>query len=156
MRKAVKFLHTLASCVYIGALLAHGLLVAAPPAGLGFAETRAVIGVLGTWLLLPSLAIVVMSGLLSMAVHRPFQELRWVWTKAGLSFLLFLASLHLQGMAVGVATAAARLAPGAGPTPAMTAELGQEGPLLAMILALSVLNIAFGVWRPRLKGRAVR
>lgn len=156
MRKAVKFLHTLASCVFVGALLAHALLLAVPPAQGSFAGTRAVIGMLGGWLLLPSLAVVTTSGLIAMAVHHPFQQFRWVWTKAVLGFPLFLATLHLQSMTGSAATLAARLPPGAGPSPALSAEIAQEGPVLAIVVILAVAQIVFGVWRPRLALRPAR
>ena len=155
MRKAVKFLHTLASCGIVGAMLAHGLLLALTPAHIDLAGTRALIALMGTWLLVPSMAIVVMSGLLSMAVHQPFQALPWVWTKAALGFLTFLATLHLQGMTASVAAATARLAPGEGVSASLAAELATEGPLLAAVLALSVASIVLGVWRPRFARRAV-
>jgi hypothetical protein len=156
MRKAVKFLHTLASCVLIGALLAHGLLLLAPPPQLGFADQRAIIGLIGTWLLLPSMAVVLTSGLLSMVVHQPFMEQRWVWTKAALSFLVFLATLHLQGLAVNSAAFAASIPPGEPVPPALAADLAHEDLMIGIVLAVSVANIVFGVWRPRMKPRPAR
>ena len=152
MRKSVKFLHTMASCGFIGALAAHILLLSAAPHAADPA-TRVVIGLLGTWLLLPSMAIVLMSGLLSMAVHRPFQAQRWVWTKAALSFILFIATLHLQAMASGAAAIAARIPPGQPAPAALAAELANEGASLGLVLVFAVANIVLGVWRPRLAPR---
>ncbi len=115
MRKALKFFHTLASCGLIGALLGYMLvLVYAPhdtPAK--FADMRQTIGVLCNYLLLPSLGIALITGLLSMAVHRPFQEKRWAWMKALLGLSMFESTLAIiQSKANYAAVVAAKMASG--------------------------------------------
>ncbi len=79
MRKFVKFLHTFASCGLIGALLGYlVVLIVAPQAtAQAYADKRLIIQGISQYILLPSLGISLVSGLISMMVHRPFQELRW-------------------------------------------------------------------------------
>ena len=67
--------------------------------GTGLADLQALM----LWVLRPlapilptkplSLAIALMSGLLSMVVHPPFQEMRWAWLKALLGLAMFEATL---------------------------------------------------------------
>jgi hypothetical protein len=48
----------------------------------------------------PSLALVLISGLVSMIVHTPFQNAGWVWLKALLGFPLFVGTLiTIDGLA---------------------------------------------------------
>ena len=47
------------------------------------------------WVLLPSLAVALVSGLVSMVVHRPFLDKGWVWIKAGLGILMFKGTLTI-------------------------------------------------------------
>ena len=46
------------------------------------ADMRQTISALCNYLLLPSLGLALVSGLLSMVVHKAFMEHRWVWAKA--------------------------------------------------------------------------
>ena len=84
MRKTLKFFHTLASCGLIGALLGYMIILTKAPQDTlnAYADLRQSIALLSNYLLLPSLAIALITGLLSMAVHRPFQDMRWAWVKA--------------------------------------------------------------------------
>ena len=156
MRKALKFFHTLASCGLIGALLGYMLvLVYAPhdtPAK--FADMRQTIGVLCNYLLLPSLGIALITGLLSMAVHRPFQEKRWAWMKALLGLSMFESTLAIiQSKANYAAVVAAQIASGKVGADALGSTLSAEWSSLGAIMALSIANIVLGVWRPALKMR---
>ena len=156
MRKALKFLHTLASCGIIGALLAYMIiLLNAPQAtAIAYAEMRATIQALCSYLLLPSLAVVLVSGLLAMAAHRPFQELRWVWIKALLGISMFEATLAIvQSKANYAAKISAEIAEGEPRAQDLARALEYEWYSLAAILALSVANVVLGVWRPALKRR---
>jgi fructose-specific phosphotransferase system IIC component len=89
MRKSLKILHTLAACGMVGAVLAYMVLLLAAPqdTATAYAELRQSIAALCDYLLLPSLALVLVSGLLSMAVHRPFLDKRWAWLKAALGLM---------------------------------------------------------------------
>jgi hypothetical protein len=156
MRKTLKFLHTGAACGLTGALLAYAvLLMYAPQNTPGqYADVRHTIDVLCNVVLLPSLAIALISGLLSMAVHAPFQDMRWVWVKALLGLSMFESTLAIiQSKAHTAAKIAAKIAAGEAPPGALDAALSTEWSSLAAILALSVANIALGVWRPALQRR---
>lgn len=153
MRRALKFLHTLASCGLIGSLLGYLLVLAVAPqeTARAYAETRQVLAALANYLLLPSLALALVSGLLAMAVHKPFLDLRWVWAKAVLGLSLFEATLAVvQAKASSAAEAAARLAGGEGDAALLAEIIANERPTLFAILALSVAQIVLGIWRPGL------
>ncbi|MFK5108408.1 DUF2269 family protein, partial [Klebsiella pneumoniae] len=84
MRRVLKFLHTLASCGLVGALLVYALILislreATPEI---YAVARGTISDVCNLLLLPSLAVALITGLLAMAVHRAFLDTRWAWLKA--------------------------------------------------------------------------
>lgn len=91
MRKLLKILHTIGSCGLIGGLAGYMAIWAFAPqeTAADFAAARLIIGVLGNFLLIPWLGVCLVTGLLAMAVHRPFQERRWVWVKAALGIGMF-------------------------------------------------------------------
>ena len=73
MRRAGKFMHTCAACGMIGALLAYAIVLTTAPqdTAQSYADMRQTVSALCSYLLLPSMALALISGLLSMAVHRP-------------------------------------------------------------------------------------
>lgn len=157
MRKTLKFFHTLASCGLIGGLLAYGVILIAAPQGTpsAFADMRATVAAIASYVILPSLAVALVSGLLSMAVHRPFQELRWAWVKTLLGISMFEATLGIvQSKANTAAALSAQIAAGEPQAKALAEAITYEWHALGVILALSVANIVLGVWRPALKWRA--
>lgn len=156
MRKLVKVCHTLASCGLIGGLLAYGIVLAFAPQGSpqSYAEMRQVITLVSQYMLLPSLGIALVSGLIAMMVHRPFQELRWVWLKAVLGISMFEATLAIiQAKAGAAAIEAASIAGGTGDPAALASMIANEWLTLGAIMALSLAQTILGIWRPRL-GRA--
>ena len=156
MRKAMKFFHTMASCGLVGALLGYAVVLLTTPQATPstYADMRATIAALCNFLLLPSLAVALVSGLLSMAVHRPFQELRWVWIKALLGISMFEATLAIvQSKANYAASIANKIANGEDRASDLAVALTYEWHALGAIFALSVANIVLGVWRPVLKRR---
>ena len=158
MRQAIKFLHTLASCGLIGALLGYMIVLVYAPQQTAstYADVRQTINALCNYLLLPSLAIALVTGLLSMAVHRPFQEKRWVWFKAFLGLSMFESTLAIiQSKANYAATLSAKIAHGEASADALSEALSHEWYSLGAIMALSIANIVLGVWRPRLEMRRV-
>lgn len=152
MRKATKILHTLASCGLIGALLGYMVILVAAPHDMvaTYANARATILALCNYVLLPSLAIALMSGLLSMVVHPPFQELRWAWLKALLGFSMFEATLGIiQAKASTAAVLSAKIAAGGAQQKALADAVANEWGSLIVIMAISIANVVVGVWRPR-------
>ncbi len=156
MRQTLKFFHTLASCGLIGALLGYMIVLIKAPHDTAstYADMRQTISALCNYILLPSLAIALVTGLLSMAVHRPFQEKRWAWVKALLGLSMFESTLAIiQAKANSAAELSAKIAHGEADTGALATSLSSEWSSLGAILALSIANIVLGVWRPSLAKR---
>jgi hypothetical protein len=157
MRKTLKFFHTLAACGLIGALVGYGvILIFAPqdtPAR--YADIRFTIDALCDYVLMPSLALALVTGLLSMAVHRPFQEMRWAWIKALLGIGMFEATLGLiQAKADYAAKISAKMVSGEAAPDALDVALANEWTALGAIMAISVANIVLGIWRPSFSKRS--
>ena len=156
LRKTMKFLHTVASAGMIGGLLAYGvLLVYAPQDTLArYADMRQSIMHVSNYVLLPSLAIALVTGLLSMAVHPPFQEKRWAWMKALLGIGMFEATLGIIGSKADYAAKiSAKIASGEAEAALLKSALATEWSSLFAIMALSIANVVLGVWRPALARR---
>lgn len=102
-------------------------------------------------MLLPSLAIAMMSGLLSMVVRYPFQEQRWVWLKALLGFSMFEATIGIiQAKATTAAAISVKIAAGEPQQKALADAIANEWGSLTVIMVISIANVVVGVWRPRL------
>jgi hypothetical protein len=153
MRRLLKFLHTCAACGMVGALLAYGLVLIHAPqdTAQAYADMRHTVSALCNYLLLPSMALALVTGLLSMAVHRPFMEQRWVWLKAVLGLSVFEATLGVVGSKAGTAAAvSAKIAAGAPAADELARAIAHEWMALGVILTLLLVNIVLGIWRPRL------
>lgn len=158
MRRVLKFLHTLASCGLVGALLVYALILsslreATPEI---YAVARGTISDVCNLLLLPSLAVALITGLLAMAVHRAFLDTRWAWLKALLGLSMFEATFAIvQSKATTAAAEAAKIALGTGDRIALAEAIANEWWSLGAVLVLSMAQIALGVWRPRMAFRWV-
>jgi len=152
-RKSLKILHTLATAGIIGGLLAYMILLVAAPQDTptAYAELRTSIAALSNYLLLPSLAVVLISGLLAMIAHKPYLDRGWVWLKAISGILMFKGVLTIVGAKADyAASVATRIANGEDATALLNRALAYEWGTLIVVLALSVANVVLGVWRPRL------
>jgi hypothetical protein len=159
MRKTIKFFHTLASCGLIGGIFAYGVILLAAPQDtpIAFADMRETVAIVATYVIVPSLAVALVSGLLSMGIHRPFQELRWAWLKALLGISMFEATLGVvQSKANTAAALSAKIAAGEAQENVLAEAIAYEWHALAVILLIAVLNIVLGVWRPALKPRPAK
>lgn len=153
MRKVVKILHSLSAAGLIGGLLCYAVLLVAAPQDTpeAYADLRRTIAVIGTWVLLPSLAVALVSGLVSMIVHRPFLDTGWVWVKAVLGILMFKGVLTVIGAKADyAATMARRIAEGTAPPDALADLVALEWGTLAVVAAVAIANVVLGIWRPKL------
>ena len=156
MRKVLKILHTVAAAGLIGGLGGYMILLVAAPQDTpaAYADLRQSIAALGNWLLLPSLAVALVSGLFSMAAHRPFLDRGWTWLKALTGILMFKGVLTIIGAHADYAAALSRrIAEGEPAAELLERALAYEWYTLIAVMALSVGNVVLGVWRPRLSGR---
>lgn len=154
MRRLLKFLHTLGAVGLMGAMACFlvALTFAPPPAALD--AQVALMGAMGriaTWVFLPSLALTLIAGLLSMAVNPGFHDVGWVWIKAGTGILVFEGGFTAV---IGPIQAAAKAAAGAAAghvDPAVLARaFGGERLALWALMGVALANVALGVWRPRM------
>ncbi len=157
MKKATKILHTLAAVGFTGAIAAHILLlsIAPEPTSLvAYATIREAVALLSRWLLLPSLTLVLISGLWSMAVHAPFRDSAWVLAKLLLGLSVFEGSLvSIQGPAERAARAAQAALAGELDPATLPGPREDEWGALWVVLTIAIANIVLGVWRPQWRRR---
>lgn len=137
-RRSLKALHDiaaigvgggLAACLFIG-LTAN----AASPAE--FAAARQAIAAVARYLLVPSLAVVLVTGLLAIAATRALHDAGWAWVKALLGLSLFEATL----VTVGAGSRQAKVAAAAA-DPGLPASLLHSERNTLLLLGISVANL---------------
>jgi hypothetical protein len=160
MRRTLKFVHTVATTGLIGAFLLQLILswqgigtqpeMADRVSALG---ARLVLLDVVRWVLIPSVALVVLTGLWSMAATKAYSSAGWAWLKALLGLVLLKAVLLINHSA---ARDIVELLQQAGAPDAQTtwelarlARMEWLGTWVA--LGVSVAAIALGIWRPRVK-----
>ncbi|MEM1193245.1 MAG: hypothetical protein AAGH42_07615 [Pseudomonadota bacterium] len=152
MRKVLKILHSLSAAGLMGGLACYMvLLVAAQPQTVAaYVDLRASIMAVCNLMIIPSLGVVLVSGLFAMAVHYPFCEKGWAVLKAALGIVMFKGTLHAVWAkgAEGKAAAEKFLADGADMA-AIKNAMAMEWAALWIIMGLCILNVVLGVWRPR-------
>ena len=155
-RRILKILHEISTCGVIGSLAAHGvLLTVATASALEYAAVRRGIEAITQYVLLPSLGVVLFTGLLAIAVHHPFHGAGWAWVKLLLGMSMFEGTLGAVNATARDASAlAAKVASGEADPSALQTVLRHEWGGLGVILFLSLANIVLGVWRPKLSRSA--
>ena len=151
--KSLKILHTLGAIGLTGAVAVHLILLGIAPepeAIEEYAVIRGNIAAISNGLLLPSLALVFLTGLLSMAFYAGFRQAGWVWIKGILSFSIFSATLaFIHGNAVQSAAGAKAAAAGQIGIDEIPRAVNNEPMVLLVVLIICVANVVLGVWRPR-------
>ncbi len=144
MLGAIGFMGGLAACLV---LVAN---VAAEPTP-SFAAVRQGIAMVNRWLIMPSLLLVLVSGLLAIAASDTYKNAGWAWMKAALGIVTFEGTL-MTIVGNGRRVSEQVMAAAAGQSDAMTqvaAALRTEWGALWLMLGLGLVNIVLAVWRPR-------
>jgi uncharacterized membrane protein len=156
MRKPLKFIHTVATAVLVGALALQLVIayryVGLSPADAATIEVRQLMATVARWITTPSMAVVVVSGLLLMGLNNTFNSAGWVWAKALIGLMLVkgvitlvdpaareIATMAARGIAAGDAEALGELA--------RLVRMERGGAWVALLLCLGAIGL--GVWRPR-------
>lgn len=157
MKRTLKFLHEVGTVGVMGAVAAQIVLASIGP-NLPAAEhavLRQGILALARWLLLPSLGLVLLSGVFAMAVHKPFHNADWAWVKALMTPLVLEGTfIAVEGPARAAAKLSKRVAEGDEAAEAALANtLGHEWWGLWIVMLLFAAQIVLAVYRPRLRPR---
>ena len=148
LRLGTKALHEIAAIGFGGGLVACLVinLVANRTSAAEFAAARHAFAVIAQWVLIPSMAVVVVSGLIAMMATRGYQDAGWAWLKALLGLSVFEATL----VVVGSSRRHAELVAAAADPTLLDALLRSERNTLWLLIVLSIANVVLAVWRPRL------
>ncbi len=153
MRKLLKFLHTMGGIGFTGALLAQLVILQNLPATESldaYAAARIQMGMIAKWILFPSLAAVLVAGLLSMAWTDAFHGAGWVWLKLALGVTVFEGTLvAIQGPARREAERAAQALVGEFDPLLLGATSSAEFKSTLVILGVAVINVVLATWRPK-------
>jgi hypothetical protein len=157
MRRLLKFLHTMGAAGLIGAMASLLVLLIVAPSPSDPAEyvsAYAAMSAIATWILLPSLTVTLIAGLLAIAWNRAFHNAGWAWAKLGSGVLVFEGGLvNIQGPIKEEAERSAAALATHWDAAAATGLSGSEQGSIWVILAVSVVNVVLGVWRPRFSRR---
>ncbi len=148
VRLGAKTVHDLASITFGGALVACIVLNQMVPRDTlaEFAAARALHAAIAQYLLVPSMAVVVLSGLLALAATRAYMGAGWAWLKALLGLGVFEATL----VVVGSKEKQAALVAAYTDTAQLDTLLRSERNTLWLLVVLAAINVVLAVWRPRL------
>ncbi len=156
MRQLLKVLHLLSVIGFVGTLAVALLMGAAAASAMPASAlpVREAIADACTHLALPSLIVMVLTGMLLILTSPALIEARWLWAKALLAVAIGAVTLGFFLPAVDLAAAAARDGSFGAPSfEALRHAYDAEWIYGWAAMALSVLAIAIAVWRPRIGGR---
>jgi hypothetical protein len=148
LRLTAKALHDIAAIAFGGGLAACLVinLMANRMSPADFATSRQVFAAIAQYILIPSVAVVVVSGLIAMMATRGYQDAGWAWVKAVLGISLLVATFRV----VGAGTASSELLAAAADPGALDTLLRAERSMLWLLIALCVVNVVLAVWRPKM------
>jgi hypothetical protein len=157
LRKLLKALHEIGAIGTMGSFGACIVLLATAPTTSLVAHAAVLQGIasITKWLLVPSLAVVLISGLLAIAATDSYKNAAWAWVKALLGIGTFEGTLLTVGAsAKHAAELSALAAAGQGDAVQLAQMLRTEWGGLWIMTTLSLANIVLAVWRPRLYRRS--
>lgn len=150
----MKFLHTMGAIGLMGAmasLIVLLSLIPSPSALSSYALMRGAMAAVATWIFLPSLALMLVAGLLAIALNRAFHNAGWAWVKLATGILMFeYGFVGVQGPMQQEADRSAQALIGRVDPATLAQSLGAERGTLWVLLAIATANVVLGIWRPRL------
>jgi hypothetical protein len=150
----MKFMHTMEAIGQMGAMACLLVLLTFVPAPTSLSEyslMRGAMGGIATWIFLPSLVLVLITGLMAMAVNPGYHSAGWAWAKLLSGILVFeWGFAAIQGPMQQEAGLSARALTHEVDPAALAASLGAEWKSLWVLFAVATANVIFGIWRPRL------
>lgn len=159
LARLLKTLHQLGAIGTLGSIASCIVLLQFAPtkSAPAFAGVLQGIAALSKWLLVPSLALVLTSGLLAIAANSAYKNAGWAWVKALLGISSFEGTLMTVGASARRAGELSAAVAAGQPDAAQLSEvLRTEWGGLWILAALALVNIVLAVWRPRLGRRADR
>jgi hypothetical protein len=153
-RRAMKFAHTMGAIGLMGAMacLVVMLLWLPPTTSLNsYADMRGAMAAITAWVFMPSLGLTLIAGLLAIALNPAFHNAGWAWVKAASGILIFEGGLvSVMGPMEHEAKLAADVIAGTAQASLLGQSLRPEEMTLWILLGVSVFNVVFGIWRPRI------
>lgn len=137
----------------MGAMASLVVLLAFVPSPTSLAEyalVRGAMGAVASWVFLPSLGLVLVSGLLAVALNRAYHDAGWAWAKLATGILVFEGGfVSVQGPMQEEAERSAGALLGQVDPATLGGALEAERATLWVLLAVATANVVLGVWRPR-------
>ncbi len=148
LRLGAKAVHDIAAIGFGGGLAACLVInmTANRASSSEFASARQLFAEISQYLLIPSMAVVVVSGLIAMMATRGYQDAGWAWVKAVLGISVFVATVRV----VGSGSKPAELAAAATDPGLLEAMIRSERNMLWLLILLCVVNVVLAVWRPKM------
>ncbi|MFK8053993.1 MAG: hypothetical protein AB8F65_13585 [Woeseiaceae bacterium] len=149
----MRFLHTITGLGMLGGLVAYIMVLMVAPDITSIDEhlaLRTSLSFVSNWLILPSMLLVLVTGLLAMALNNVYMSAPWVWAKALSGVLVFEATLaSIDAPADRALIAVQKAAAGTLDAQELSTLVHDEFVAWWILVGLGVANTAVGVWRPK-------
>lgn len=154
LRRLLKFLHVIGAIGLMGSMACLLVLMSFTPSPKSLAEYALMHGAMdeiATWVFFPSLVLTLMAGLLAIGVNRAYHNAGWAWAKLATGTLIFEGGLvNALGPIQEEAKRSASALAGQLDPATITGSYGAERGTLWVLLAVTMVNVVLGIWRPRL------
>ena len=149
----MKFMHTMGAVGQLGSMACLLVLLSFTPAPTSLSEyalMRGAMGGIAMWIFLPSLGLVLITGLLAIALNGAYQSAGWAWAKLLTGILVFeWGFAAIQGPMQQEAELSARALAHEVDPANLAVTLNAEWKSLWVLLAVATVNVILGIWRPR-------